>query len=193
MNEVELIRAQLAAERRHAAEVANACASALEAAAVHAAASGSALVEFCQACVDYLVWILTRFEQRDQVLSDLFHSRLAIDNEARRTLDELLKRPGKSRDALAKLEEALSCASGRATAAASDKRWHEFTEFFNGVWSARRAALDRLFERYARVADWRAVCAIDADSILEERGRYANVRGKLPAGIELRAADASST
>src|SRR2546430_5560264 len=126
-------------------------------------------------------------------LSDLFHSRLAIDNEARRTLDELLKRPGKSRDALAKLEEALSCASGRATAAASDKRWHEFTEFFNGVWSARRAALDRLFERYARVADWRAVCAIDADSILEERGRYANVRGKLPAGIELRAADASST
>jgi len=193
MNEVELIRAQLAAERRHAAEVANACASALEAAAVPGGTSDPALGEFCQACVDYLVWVLTRFEQRDQILSDVFHSRLATDNEARRALDELLTRPGKSRDALAKLEVALSSASGRATAAASGKRWHEFTEFFDGVWSARRDALDRLFERYARVADWRAVCAIDADSILEERGRYANARGKLPAGIELRAAGASST
>src|SRR5438105_2356182 len=100
MNEVELIRAQLAAE-------------------------------FCQVCVDYLVWVLTRFEQRDQILCELFHSRLATNDEARRTLDELLTRPGKSRDALAKLEAALSSASGRATAPAG-KRWHDFTEFFSG-------------------------------------------------------------
>jgi len=191
MNEVELIRAQLAAERRHAAEVANACASALAAAAVHASASEPAVAEFCQVCVDYLVWVLTRFEQRDQILCELFHSRLATNDGARRTLDELLTRPGKSRDALAKLEAALSSASGRATAAAA-KRWHDFTEFFSGVWSARRDALDRLFEQYARVADWRAVCAVDADSMLAERARYANVGGKLPAGIELRAAGASS-
>jgi hypothetical protein len=191
MNEVQLIRTQLATERSHATEVANACASALEAAGARAA-DQPALTEFCQVCVDYLVWVLTRFEQRDQVLADLFHSRLATNNEARRALDELLARPGKSRDALAHLEAALGSASQRTTGGTPGKRWREFMEFFNGVWRARRDAIDGLFERHARVADWRAVCAIDADSILEERARYAQVRGKLPSGIELRAGSADT-
>ena len=49
-----------------------------------------------------------------------------------------------------------------------------------------------LFETRARQLEQQQEQARQA-AILEERGRYANVRGKLPAGIELRAADASST
>jgi len=185
MNEVELIRAQLSSEHQHAAEVANACATALE-----NATAGSPASEFCQACVDYLVWVLAQFEERDQMLSDLFHSRLAGDDGIRPALDEVIARQGTSREALTKLEAALAADATRATSGGADntprKCWREFAQFFNGVWSARRDALDELFKRHARVSDWRTVSGIDADSILEERNRYASVRGKLPAGVELR-------
>jgi hypothetical protein len=35
------------------------------------------------------------------------------------------------------------------------------------------------------VADWRIVGGVDADSVLEERARYARVGDHLPAGITL--------
>ncbi len=174
MNELQLIRGQLAVERQHAAEVANACASALQ-----AGAQGS-LPEFRQACVDYLVWVLSRFEERDQTILDLTRSRALSDAAARKEIEELISRPGKSREALAKLELALS-------AAADSARWREFGQFFNGTWRTRRDAIDAFFERNARVSDWRAVAAIDADSILEERSRYTRVRESLPKDIALRA------
>jgi hypothetical protein len=185
MNEVDLIRAQLSAERQHAAEVANACAGALE-----NAAAGSTGSEFCQACVDYLVWVLAQFEVRDQMLAELFHSRLGANDAIRAALDDVIARRGTSREALRKLEAALAVDAARAASARADnspgKSWQEFAQFFNGVWSARRDALDELFKQHARISDWRAVSLIDADSILEERSRYARVRGKLPAGVELR-------
>jgi hypothetical protein len=169
MNEVQLIRAQLSTERRHAAEVA----SALERAGTQAAQSGGALAEFRQACVDYLVWVLARFEERDQLFADLLHSRLAPEDAARRALDETLARSGKSREALAKLEAALA-----SSPASADRTWRDFGEFFNAAWSPRRDAIDQLLERNARVGDWRVISGIDADSILEERTRHARVAAK---------------
>src|SRR5207245_8746296 len=70
MNETEIIREQLATERQHASAVANACASALGRAAPEALGGGSPLVQFRQACVDYPVWDLARFEERDQPLDE---------------------------------------------------------------------------------------------------------------------------
>src|SRR5207302_6485204 len=67
-NEVELIRAQLTAERQHASTVANACATAFGRRNAVALSSGSSLEEFQQACVDYLVRVLAWFEERDQRL-----------------------------------------------------------------------------------------------------------------------------
>jgi hypothetical protein len=67
-------------------------------------------------------------------------------------------------------------------------RWTDFEQFLASIWSARRAELDKLFAQQARVTDWRAVSGIDADSIFDERSRYARVRAALPAGIELPAA-----
>jgi len=64
-------------------------------------------------------------------------------------------------------------------------RWTEFLRFFSGAWSARRDEIDRLFERQAKVTDWRTVSDIDADSIVAERSRYARVKATLPAGIEM--------
>jgi hypothetical protein len=73
----------------------------------------------------------------------------------------------------------------RSVAGRSVARWTDFLRFFSGAWSARRDEIERLFERQAKVSDWRTVSAIDADSIVAERSRYARVKATLPAEIEM--------
>ena len=91
-------------------------------------------------------------------------------------------RPGRSRDALAKLETACGATSG---AAGRQQAWREFAEYFNGTWGTRRDALEVLLASNARAGDWRTLGGIDADSILEERRRYALVAAQLPPGVTL--------
>jgi hypothetical protein len=185
MNEIQLIRAQLATERQHASTVANACARALERAGGEAHAGGSPLETFRQACVEYLVCVLAWFEERDQRLADLAQSRLQPDDPARRALEDVLARRGRSREVLEKLEAACGAATATISDGGHGGSWHEFAQFFNDVWSARRDAVDALLAPNPRVTDWRAVGGIDADSILEERRRYARVSARLPAGATL--------
>jgi len=168
MNEVQLIRAQLSLERQHATEVVRACADA------------PAVEAFRQASVEYLAWILSRFEERDQVFHDLLRKRLAAEDPDRRAAEAILALPGSSREALAKLETALG--------STSDSDWKEFLRFFSDAWSVRRDEVARLFERQAKITDWRTVSGIDADSIVDERGRYARVKATLPAGVEISSA-----
>lgn len=182
MNEVELIRAQLSLERQHTFDVARA----LSAAGSRNSASLDSWQSFRQGSVDYLVWILSRFEEREQTFRDLLRSRAGDDDSVRRAVESALELPGTSREALMKLEAALG--SGSRTEVERVGRWTDFEQFMAGVWSARRDQLDKLFAQQARVTDWRAVSGIDADSIFDERNRYAKVRAALPAGIELPAA-----
>ena len=194
MNEVELIRGQLTLERQHAAEVARACVSALAASAPQDTEQLATLEAFRQAGVEYLVWMLSRFEEREQVFHDLLRSRFPAEDPNRRAVEAALALSGTSREALAKLETALGSTvdsdstavpAGDSLASRSVARWTDFLRFFSGVWSARRDEIDRLFERQAKVTDWRTVSDIDADSIVEERSRYARVKATLPAGIEM--------
>jgi hypothetical protein len=206
MNEVELIRGHLTLERQHAAEVARACASALAAAGSQDTERRASLEAFRQAGVEYLVWMLSRFEEREQVFHDLLRGRFPTEDPNRRAVEAALALPGTSREALAKLETALGTTvdsesavapagdslADRSVAPAGDSladrsvaRWSDFLRFFSGAWSARRDEIDRLFERQAKVADWRTVSDIDADSIVDERSRYARVKATLPAGIEM--------
>jgi hypothetical protein len=190
MNEIQLIRSQLTAERRHASAVADACVSALRREEADAAPGSPAFGEFRQVCVDYLVCVLAWFEERDQRLADLAHTRLEPTDPARRALEEVLARPGRSREALEKLEAA--CAAGSASGCDSTLkgRWQDFARYFGNVWGTRRDGLDALFAVNTRVRDWRSVGGIDADSILEERQRYARVCALLPPGVSLTAAPA---
>lgn len=185
MNELEILRSQLVAEQSHAAEVANACAVASESTGA-VAAPQEAIALFREACVSYLVWVLARFEERDQTLSELLASRQSNPNgtaaASTRHLASLIARSGTSREALSRLEAALAAGESQ-TAGAS---WREFARFFNSAWAPRRAALERALAEHLGVADWRTVCAIDADSMVEERNRYTRIVAQLPAGIELR-------
>lgn len=185
MNELEIIRSQLAVEQSHAAEVANACAAAFGSTSAQRA-SDEVMASFREACVSYLVWVLTRFEERDQTLSEILAAR---QSPARATAAPDARHPGRlvgqsgtSREALSRLESAL--AAGDSDAARSG--WQEFARFFNSSWVPRRTALEAALGEHSSIADWRAVGAIDADSMLDERKRYARVVAQLPAGIELR-------
>src|SRR6185437_1836034 len=166
---VGLIRAQLSLERQHALEVGRALAAANSSAG---GGKGTPPEAFRQASVDYLVWILSRFEEREQVFHDLLRTRFAADDANRRTVEIVLASPGTSREALAKLERALATASVASS-------WTDFLSFFSGPWSSRRDELDKLFAQQAKVGDWRAVSGIDADSIFDERRRHSRVFASL--------------
>jgi len=183
MNEVELIRNQLALERTHASAVANACATAMQGDAT-AGATADSVGQFRRASVDYLACVLAWFEERDQRLADLLHARLRSTDPARHSLEDALARPGRSCEVLAKLEAA--CAGATASGSAGRRQeWREFAEYFNAVWSTRRDALDGLLSTNSSATDWRTFGGIDADSILEERRRYAQVRSQVPPGVSL--------
>lgn len=183
MNEVELIRNQLALERAHVGAVANACASVMQGDAA-AVAPGDSVGQFRRACVDYLACVLAWFEERDQRLTDLIATRFPATQALQRALEDALARPGRSREALAKLEAA--CAASTASGpAARHQGWREFAEYFNGVWATRRDALDALLSTNSRATDWRTLGGIDADSILEERRRFGQVRAQVPPGVAL--------
>lgn len=162
MNELQLIRNQIATERKRAAELATVFA----ATPAPGGAAGGAAGPLRQACVDYLVFVLTRFEERDQMLADLVRGRFAEADATRRAIQESLARPGASREALARLEAAL----------VAPDRSEQFATYLAGPWSARRDAIDSLQQAHLRVTDSRAVSFVDADSIMEERTRYSRVQ-----------------
>lgn len=168
MNEIEIIRSQLTLEQTHAAEVAKACAAVLGSRGA-APVSDEAAALLREAGVSYLVWVLARFEERDQRLSELLAARAP-------QFTDLIARSGRSREALSRLESSLTAAEPEA----ARQRWQEFARFFDSAWTPRRAALEAALAEHADVADWRAICAIDADSILDERKRYARVLAQLP-------------
>jgi hypothetical protein len=87
---------------------------------------------------------------------------------------------------------AAGTAPGRGSAAdrSAAGRWQELAHFVASAWHGRREAVDALLASNLRVTDWRTFSGIDADSIVEERSRYARVHATLPPGVELAAAPA---
>jgi hypothetical protein len=155
VNELELIRSQLRTEAERVSDVARACAAA------------GATEGLRQVGVEYLVFVLTRFDARDQ--------RLAEQSSVQpSSLERIISLGGTSREALAKL------AAATAGEGAKSDRWSAFAEFCDGPWRFRRDAIDALHQQTnLRIAAWRAVSCVDADSILEERTRYARVQARL--------------
>jgi hypothetical protein len=173
VNEIQLLRAQLEAERGHVRAIAAACAATFATAAA-ALDSASPLEEFRQACLDYLVCVLVWFEERDRRLAAVSLAADKADPWA-----PLLAQPGNSRAGLERLEAAFAAGADGAA------RWQEFAQFIDGPWSARRAALEGVLAASAHTAQWRQVSGLDADSVLEERSRYARVTAAAPASVAL--------
>jgi hypothetical protein len=156
VNEIQLIRSQLRAERERAGAVGQACAAAdLEA--------------FREASRDYLACVLGWFEERDGRLRERYEQRPRDDPE-RLAIEGILAGAGSSHEALERLGQG---------------RWPEVARVLAGPWTVRRTAIEERLAANPRVADWRAIGGLTADTILEERRRYARVRQQAPAGTAL--------
>lgn len=156
VNEIELLRNQLATERRHAREVASSCA---------AASRGN----WQRVCSEYLGCVLDWFDERDARLAALYARLPAAD--ADRKAVAALGLGGRAHEALERLADGAAAAS-----------WADLARFINGPWDTRRAAVEALLATNPRVADWREYAGIDADSISRERALYARCRAALPGG-----------
>ncbi|HTT41959.1 MAG TPA: hypothetical protein VMG33_02740 [Steroidobacteraceae bacterium] len=174
MNEIQLLRTQLETERAHVRAIAAACAATFATASPAALDSSSPLEEFRQACLDYLVCVLVWFEERDRRLAAQ-----ALPGDGADPWAALLAQAGNSRAALERLEAAFAAGANGAT------RWQEFAQFIDGPWSARRAALEAALAASGHTGPWRRVSGLDADTVLEERSRYARVTATAPASVAL--------
>ncbi|MCC6173439.1 MAG: hypothetical protein IT481_15575 [Gammaproteobacteria bacterium] len=195
MNELEFICRQVSMERGHAAAVRGACATALA-----ADADGPPDVEFLDACAGYLVFTGGRFDAQDLQHDALLRPCLAAAGVAEPApLDGLLQSLPASREAIGRLAAALEARhAGTATDAgrAADARFVEalrdYLAFHAGVLAARRHSLHDLCDRHYGLTEWRRAAAVDADSILEERERYARVVARLPDGLSLAPSEPSA-
>ena len=149
MNEIGILKAQLHGEQQRIAEIANALGERAN----------------VQPSVDYLVFALTRFEERDQALADLVAADAPMPGAIRDAVRVALAQSGTSREVLKRLEAGMRSRS-----------WDELKAFLNDVWWPRRAALSSLVHDGIGVAAWRSVATLDADWILEERARYNRAR-----------------
>lgn len=186
VNELEFIRRQVSTERSHMAAVRSACAAALALPADERAGS-----DFLLACASYLVFVVGRFNAQDQAHRDLLRLRLPTDAARdRATLDDLDRTLAASRKALDALaatlrrRETVPDDSGDAALVAALR---SYLSFYSNVLAGPRHSLQHLFAAHYTIAEWRAASAVDADSILEERRRYARVADLLPGGIALAA------
>lgn len=162
MNEIQLIRDQLALERRHTLEVVHACARLCGGAREPAPPGSVTLEAFREACVDYLRFVLGCFEDRDQRLAPLLR-RLAPGDDGH----------GQTATALQELK------ATRAAPAA----WRRLADYLGSDWDERWNAIEARLAATAQVADWRTISGIDADSILAERELFGRLRATLPEGL----------
>jgi hypothetical protein len=186
VNELEFIRRQVSTERSHMAAVRSACAAAL--AREDGATRDPA---FLEACAEYLVFVVGRFNAQDQAHCDLLRPRLeAADAEGRATIDDLLQALAASREAIGRLATAVAAhGAGTLGDAPFVEALREYLGFYSRVLATRRHLIHHLFDRHYGIAEWRRASAVDADSILEERDRYARVADCLPEGLSLAPAE----
>lgn len=133
MNELDIIRAQLAREAVHVGET-------LRILARRADQGTSSRPELLEACATYLQFALTRLDA-------------GVCAEAQQQL--LAARAGSGSDAA--------------------RLWRRFAEFFELEWSKRQVRIEAATNLDGSIAAWRAAAPIDADSILQERERYARI------------------
>ncbi|MGD9599053.1 MAG: hypothetical protein AB7G76_05580 [Steroidobacteraceae bacterium] len=162
MDELTLLRDQVATERRHFAAVKEACRAALQ-----AGGDPAGLAHTCRAAIAYLVYGARRLHAQDHAHVLLLRPRIAPgDTASHRLLDDLAATLERSRAALQALESAPDPVPGVAA----------FLDFVDEVLGRRRHGLEALFQAHYSLDDWRAASFVDADSILEERERYAAFR-----------------
>ena len=180
VNEIQLIRAQLEVERERAQAIAAACTA--RARAGRAGGPEQRLAAGAvPAGVRGLPGVRARLVRGARPAARGLLDRYDPHDPTRDALDAALTRPGRSRDALEKLEAAFATPRGRRR----DPRGRNSRTTSAGP-GARAAKPSRRCWRPAGARPSGAPSSgIDADAMLEERSRFARVNATLPPGLKL--------
>jgi hypothetical protein len=169
MDELAILRDQVANERRHLSALKKACRAVLQAGSDAAAQTAA-----CRAASDYLAYNARRLHAQDEMHCRLLRPRVSPDDTASHALlDDLEDTLRQSRAALQALEAASDPVSGTRA----------YLDFVDDVLGKRRHSLEYLFRTYYGIEEWRAASFVDADSILEERERFAAARAAFPPAL----------
>lgn len=171
------------------AAVRSACATALE------QSDAQPDMEFLGHCADYLVFIVARFNAQDGAHAGQIRARLGPDDDdGRKAIGELLGALQQSGEAIARLSaSAAAWRGGLASDGALVAALRDYLAFYASVLATRRHSLQPWFDAHYGIAEWRHAAGVDADSILEERERYARVADSLPEGLSLAPSQPSAT
>lgn len=182
MNEIQFLRDQVSLERRHMTAVKDALGAALE-----ARFDEALLRPFCLAAVRYLLFAMQRFHRQDAKHAELLLARLPAEAVADRTrVAEVAAALEGAHAGLGPLAEAAAAAADPdAPAAPLIAACRDYVRWFETRLRDRRHSFHDLFDACYGIEEWRAASFVDADSILEERERFADVRQVLPPGITL--------
>ncbi|MBV6415686.1 MAG: hypothetical protein CMLOHMNK_00199 [Steroidobacteraceae bacterium] len=169
MDELAILRDQVATERRHLAAVKKACRAALQ-----AGGGAQRLTDTCRAAASYLAFGARRLHAQDHAHCVLLRPRVPRGDTANHALlDDLEQTLKQLQGALQSLEAAADPVAGIGA----------YLDFIDNVLARRRHNLEHLFRTHYTIDDWRAASLVDADSILDERERFAAVRAAFPAGF----------
>jgi hypothetical protein len=147
MNETDFIREQLAAERAHLREL------------LEAVRAGTLKVGQAGPAADYIGWAAQRL--------------IAQLDAHRRALEAT---PATGADTRAQLAR-VAAAAARLAENATVRPLNRMSEQLLALLDAWNDSLDSLAGRTLRVSHWRQAAHLSADTILEERQRYAAARG----------------
>jgi hypothetical protein len=169
MDELAILRDQVAIERLHLAALKKACRAALQ-----AGDDAAGLAETCRAATAYFLYSTRRLHAQDQAHCLLLRPRVPrTDTASHALLDDLEQTLQRSRTALRDLEASVDPVAGT-------RAW---LDFIDDVLGKRRHRLEHLFREHYTIDDWRASACVDADSILEERERFAAARAAFPPNL----------
>lgn len=183
MNEIDFIRRQMATERRHFAAVKAALADILS-----RASADEAFTAFLERCVEFLIFVAGRFHAQDQAHIEKLRARLSSPAaDERRALADLEKSLAARAAAIASLADRSSHALDASPPHSEGllRACRDYVNFLETGLRDESQSLYHLSNEYFTLEDWREASFVTADSIVEERGLFANVCATAPDGVTL--------
>lgn len=164
MNEIELLKSQLAAERQHLEEIAARCRGGNEQISIY----------FTANCIKYLLFSIKN--ERARLEAHAERSRDGADARSAQAIERLRRAFEQAEAAAARLPALPESAPSKAVSREDALALTECAELIQRSVEAR-TALEALEAPRYTVDDWRRIARLDADSILEERRLRTGVLG----------------
>jgi hypothetical protein len=170
MDEIGLIRRQLATEHDHLAEAARAFAT------LAGQSDSPEIIDFTLKYADYLLYYIIKSTRRLAAMAQMLARDAALSAPERAGLDAIAPLQRTTEATCSQIENTLhepitACAMFSALRIEIDRATDSLLESLRRM----RAVVEPLAEGHFGLSDWRSAAQFSADSVLEERRRFAQI------------------